>query len=103
MKSLEFNMRFGEFELRACPKSLVRFANEPNVTIDIVRHMKDGDNERCYSIGYFYFNRHEPCWELKFVGPRFKEVSKDDIPVLWEMMKSAYDALETWSSLNEEE
>ena len=97
MKDLNFYWRMGDYALEATPKSLARFRkNEPNETIDFVKYYQHQGHECKYSIGYFWWNDHEPCWELKFVGERFKEVLETDVVAVFHMLKAAYDTLEEW-------
>ena len=94
---LNFYWRMGDYALKACPECLVRFDDEPNKTIDFVKYYRrEKGEEYCYSIGYFYYNTHEPCWELKFVGDRFKDILEGDVVAIFKMLKCAYDALEEW-------
>lgn len=97
-ESLNFSWRMGDYALNAVPRRLVHFTgNEPNETIDFVKYYRTSEGrELCYSIGYFYWNEHEPCWELKFVGDRFKEIQDTDIVTVFQMLGSAYDALAKW-------
>jgi hypothetical protein len=88
----------GDYALEACPKSLARFKeDEPNETIDLVKFFQHEGRECKYSIGYFYYNEHEPCWELKFVGERFKEILETDVVAVFKMLAAAYDTLEEWA------
>jgi hypothetical protein len=99
MKKLNFYWRMGDYALEACPKSLARFSeDEPNVTIELVKYYQHQGRECKYVIGYFYYNTHEPCWELKFVGERFKDILDGDCVAIFKMLKSAYDTLEEWVS-----
>ena len=99
MSDLNFYWRMGDYALEACPRRLMRFSeDEPNETINLVRYFQSQGEERKYSIGYFYYNTHEPCWELKFVGSRFKELLEGDVVAIFKMLKAAYDTLEEWSS-----
>ena len=87
----------GDYALEAVPKALVHFTgDEPNETIDLVKYYQREGRECKYSIGYFWWNDHEPCWELKFVGERFKEVLETDVVALFKMLAAAYDTLEKW-------
>ena len=98
MSELNFYWRMGDYALEAVPKRLVRFnGDEPNETIDLVKYYKYQGRECKYSIGYFWYNEHEPCWELKFVGERFKELRKADLVAVFEMLAAAYDTLEAWN------
>ena len=103
MDSLNFYWRMGDYALEAVPKRLARTSNdEPNETIDLVRYYQYQGREYKYSVGYFWYNEHEPCWELKFVGGRFKELRNTDLVVLFEMLSAAYDTLEAWKKREEE-
>ena len=103
MAELNFYWRMGDYALEACPKSLARFKeDEPNETINLVKFFQYGGHECKYSIGYFYYNTHEPCWELKFVGERFKDIHDTDVVAVFKMLAAAYDTLEEWSKNREE-
>ena len=97
MSKLNFYWRMGDYALEAVPKYLVRFSeDEPNETIDLVKYYQYQGHEQKYSIGYFYYDSHEPCWELKFVGDRFKELLETDVVAVFKMLKAAYDVLTEW-------
>ena len=103
MRDLNFDWRMGDYALEACPQRLVRFSeDEPNVTIDLVKYYQHKGRECKYSIGYFFDDTHEPCWELKFVGDRFKEILETDVVAVFKMLAAAYDTLEEWSREREE-
>ena len=69
MSDLNFYWRMGDYALQAVPKCLARFdKDDKNETIELVKYYQYQGKECCYTIGYFYYNEHEPCWELKFVG-----------------------------------
>lgn len=98
MADLNFYWRMGDYALQACPKHLARLEpEEPNVTIELVKYYQYKGKECMYVIGYFWYNDHEPCWELKFVGERFKEILETDVVAVFKMLSSAYDTLEEWS------
>lgn len=104
MSDLNFYWRMGDYAIEACPKHLARFdKDEPNETIDLVKYYQYEGREVKYSIGYFVYNSHEPCWELKFVGGRFKDLLDGDVVAVFKMLKAAYDTLEEWSREREEE
>ena len=88
MAELNFYWRMGDYALEAVP----------NETIDLVKYYQYQGRECKYSIGYFWYNEHEPCWELKFVGERFKELRKTDLVAVFEMLAAAYDTLEAWKN-----
>ncbi len=102
MSDLNFYWRMGDYALEACPRRLFN-KDEPNETIDLVKYYQYQGHECKYSIGYFYYNTHEPCWELKFVGDRFKELLETDVVAVFKMLKAAYDTLEEWSNGSEQE
>ena len=102
MAELNFYWRMGDYALEACPKCLARFKeDEPNETINLVKFFQHEGRECKYSIGYFYYNDHEPCWELKFVGERFKDIHDTDVVAVFKMLAAAYDTLEEWSKNRE--
>ena len=102
MAELNFYWRMGDYALEACPKHLARFSeDEPNVTINLVKYYQYKGKECKYSIGYFWYNDHEPCWELHFVGERFKDILETDVVAVFKMLAAAYDTLEEWSKSRE--
>ena len=105
MKKLEFYWKDGCIQIHACPKHLVRFhPDEDNVTIDVLKLAKSSDgSEYCYSIGYFVYNEHEPCWELRLVGDRFKQIPPEQAPEVWRQLGLAYDTLTKWKDGNSDE
>ena len=104
MTELNFYWRMGDYALEACPKHLARFKeDEPNETINLVKFFRHEGRECKYSIGYFYYNEHEPCWELKFVGERFKDIHDTDVVTVFKMLAAAYDTLEEWSKSRTED
>lgn len=101
---LIFSWRYGEYGLEAVPKRLVRFTqDEENETVNFVRYFESGKSVLKYSIGYFYYNEAEPCWELKFVGDRFMDIAEKDLPAIWEGLKSAYRVLTEWKKTQGED
>ena len=104
MSDLNFYWRMGDYALEACPGRLARLnKDEPNETIDLVKYYQYQGREFKYSIGYFYYDTYEPCWELKFVGGRFKELLDTDVVAVFKMLKAAYDTLEEWSKGGEQD
>ena len=99
-KKLEFYWQEGCICLKACPERLVRFhPDEENVTIDMIKN-EDGF---AYSIGYFQWNDHEPCWELKLVGDRFKQIPPEQAAEVWRQLGIAYDLLTEWKRGREDD
>lgn len=104
MKDLNFYWRMGDYALEATTKHLVRFnEDEKNETINLVKYYQYQGRECKYSIGYFYYDEHEPCWELKFVGDRFADILEGDLVAIFKMLKAAYDTLTEWKEAREEE
>lgn len=102
MSELNFYWRMGDYALQAVPKHLARLdKDDKNETIELVKYCQYQGKECCYTIGYFYYNTHEPCWELKFVGDRFKELLETDVVAVFKMLKAAYDTLEEWTERRE--
>ncbi len=103
MSGLNFYWRMGDYAIEACPRYLARLSkDEQNETIDFVKYYQYQGRECKYSIGYFRYNEHEPCWELKFVGDRFSEIGKEDIIPIFEMLKAAYSTLTEWKNKQED-
>ena len=99
MSDLNFYWRMGDYAIEAVPSRLVRLSDdEPNTTIELVKYQQYKGHETKYGIGAFYYNTHEPCWELKFFGDRFKDVLETDVVALFKMLAAAYDTLEEWSA-----
>ena len=104
MSELNFYWRMGDYALEATTRFLLKpKGKEKAETIDFVKYYQYQGKECKYSIGYFYYNEHEPCWELMFVGERFKELRKTDLVAVWEMLSAAYDTLEAWKRREAEE
>ena len=91
---LEFSFKYKNYELKACPKRLVRFSpDEPNETIDLVKWDKSGDKPYCFSLAYFV--RDKEGYYLNFVGSRpFDYIDKKDLPILWSVLKEAQNILD---------
>ena len=97
MSELNFYWRMGDYALEACPQHLARFyKDELNETINFVKYYQYQGRECKYSIGYFWYDEHELCWELKFVGERFAEILEGDVVAIFKMLKAAYDTLTEW-------
>ena len=102
MNDLNFYWRMGDYAIEAVPRRLVRLSDdEPNETIDFVKYFPYEGHECKYSIGYFWYDEHEPCWELKFCGDRFKDIRKEDLVAIFEMLSAAYDTLTAWKNREE--
>lgn len=99
MADLNFYWRMGDYALEACPTTLARFdKDQKNETIDFVKYYQYQGRECKYSIGYFWWDSKEPCWELHFCGSRFKEILEGDVTAIFKMLKAAYDTLDEWKA-----
>lgn len=99
-KKLEFRWREDSLELVATPHRLVRFSDdEENVTIDFRKYSQPplGGTEYYYTIGYFIYDENEKCWEINFVGDRFKNIPPSQAAKVWEKLGEAYDVLNEWA------
>lgn len=95
MMELKFEMKYKEYELRACPKRLRRFdPQDKDETIEFVKWCTAPDGQRhCYTIAYFQRNS-DNYWALSLVGNRFfTEVDEKDYTMVMNMLKSAYNVL----------
>ena len=88
---LNFNWKYKDYELRACPKRLVKFEDdEQNETIDLIKwqtHKEDG-KRYCFSLAYW--KRDKEGFDLALVGTRvFEEIEEDDLEIVWEQLHTA--------------
>jgi len=92
---LEFSWRYKDYGLKAVPPNLVKLSeDDKNETIDFVKYYKDKKNKEFnITIGYFYRDPLEKCWEFKFVGSRFMEIDTEDIKPIWEVLKTSFKIL----------
>lgn len=102
-KELNFYWRLGDYALEAVTEHLTRSEKEPNRTIELVKYEQYRGHECKYTIGYFYYDTHEPCWELMFAGGRFKDILEGDCVAIFKMLKAAYDTLEEWTIESEDD
>ena len=100
---LKFSYKYKDYELRACPKRLVRFnEDEPNETIDLIKWETADDGKRyCYSLAYWVQDKEG--YDLKFVNDRpFTYIDIEDIEMIWAMLKAAQETLDTFFRLSRE-
>ena len=98
-QKLEFNWTYKDYELRACPKQLVRLDNEPNETIDLVKWDSNG-NSKPYCFSLAYWRKNKDGYELYFVGDRpFKYIEPEDIEIIWKALQLAQKVLDDWFKL----
>ena len=88
---LNFNWKYKDYELRACPKHLVRFSDEEeNETIDLIKwqtHKEDG-KRYCFSLAYW--KRGSEGFDLSLVGSRvFEYIEEYDLEVVWKQLHAA--------------
>jgi hypothetical protein len=98
-QQLEFSWKYKDYELRACPERLVRFDNEPNETIDLVKWYTNTNGEkRCYSLAYW--RKNDEGYYLHFVGNRpFQDILLEDVEVVWKALRVAQKVLDGWFEL----
>ena len=99
---LEFSFKYKDYELRACPKHLVRLSpEEKNETIDFVKWEIDSTGRKyCFSLAYL--ERDSVGYKLYFVGSRpFEYIADEDLKILWRALKYAQEILDEF--FNEED
>ena len=97
--SLEFSFKYKDYEIRACPKHLVRLSpGEKNETIDFVKwYVNDEGNRCCFSLGYF--KRNSEGYYFNFVGSRpFEYIEREDLEIIWSILKQAQKILDIFFS-----
>ena len=100
---LEFSFKYKDYEIKACPKHLVSFIDdEPNVTIELLKWDRTDVKPYCFSLAYF--EKYSEGYRLNFVGDRpFKYIEKEDVPIIWNVLKNAQELLDDyWESTQEE-
>ena len=92
---LNFNWKYKNYELRACPPSLVKLNSEDkNTTIEFIKW--NGDT--CFTLAYFL--KGNGGYDLKFVGDRpFEHIENNDLLSCWKALKMAYNLLINWQNL----
>ena len=103
-QQLEFRWKYKNYELRACPKQLVRFdPDEPNETIDFVLWKKN-DNGKDYCFSLAYFIKGSGSYDLKFVGNRpFQYIAEEDVPFVWNALNAAQKILDAFFGILNDE
>ena len=98
---LNFNWKYKNYELRACPSSLARVNPEDrNTTIDFIKWSGPiTDSDRC-CISIAYFVKTNSGYDLKFTGSHpFDHVESEDLAVCWDALKMAHNLLNNWKAL----
>lgn len=96
---LNFNWKYKNYELRACPKHLVKFNDDDkNETIDFVKW--NDDHTSCFSLAYWIKNKER--YDLTIVGNRaFEYIEDEDIDIVWTHLKAAQKILDAyWGVIN---
>lgn len=95
-ENLEFQWKYKDYELKACPKRLVRYSeDESNETIDLIKWFDHDGRRLCYSLAYFI--RKSEGYDLRFVGNRpFEDIDTEDVPKVWEALKTAQAVLDAF-------
>ena len=98
---LDFNWKYKNYELRACPPSLVKLdSEEKNTTIDFVKWSGPVTDENRCCISIAYFVKTYDGYNLKFVGNRpFEYIESEDLLVCWNALKMASNLLNNWQAL----
>lgn len=97
---LNFSWKYKDYELRACPKCLVKTRiYDKNETIDFIKWATNSDDKKyCFSLAYW--RREDEGYELKFVGNRpFDEIETEDIEKVWGALRMAQNVLNEWFKL----
>lgn len=99
---LNFNWKYKDYELRACPKRLVKFSEyEQNETIDFIKWQtskKDGERY-CFSLAYW--KRGKDGFDLRLVKTRaFDEIDEEDLAIIWKQLHIAQLVLDKFWELD---
>lgn len=97
---LNFSWKYKDYELRACPKPLVKTRiYDKNETIDFVKWRTNSDGTKyCFSLAYW--RRNSEGYDLRFVGNRpFDYIEVEDLDTIWEALRMAQDVLNKWFEL----
>lgn len=98
---LEFTFKYKHYEIRACPKRLVKLRpTDKNETVELI--LWDEYDHTCFTLAYFY--KTNEGYELKFVGSRpFRYIDDKDVKVLWSGLKHAQEILDEFFDAEDEE
>lgn len=102
--TFDYNFKYKDYELRACPKSLAKFNDEdaPNETIELVKWRFNDKDPYCFTIAYW--KKDDEGYNLYFVGERFvKYILSEDVPILWKALTSAQSFLDSWYAISDKE
>lgn len=50
--------------------------------------------ESCYSLASWEYDSNEPCWELKFIGNRPLQLTKEERMIFFDLVEKGYKYLE---------
>lgn len=103
--TFDYNFKYKDYELRACPKGLAKFFSEDeeaNETIELVKWRFDNKEPYCFVIAYW--TKDDEGYSLQFVGDRFiRNILEEDVSILWKAISSAQRVLDDWYVLSDEE
>ena len=102
--TFNYNFKYKDYELRACPKGLAKSddGNEPNETIELVKWRFNDKDPYCFTIAYW--KKDDEGYNFHFVGERFvKYILSEDLPILWKAITSAQSFLDSWYAMSDEE
>ena len=102
MNELDFNWKYKDYELRACPQRLVKFNEEDvNETIDLIKWEGTGNNRSCFSLAYW--RKVRDGYDLYLVGTRFFDyIDKEDLSMVMEQLHKAQKILDAFYQRCEE-
>jgi hypothetical protein len=106
---LNYNWKYRDYELRACPRTLTRLNKEDqNETIDLIKWETSKEDSKRYCFSLAYWQRDKEGFDLTLVGTRiFDEIEEDDVAMVWEQLHTAQLVLdifwETEYKLNQKE
>ena len=102
--TFNYNFKYKDYELRACPKGLAKFNDEDalNETIELVKWRFNDKDPYCFTIAYW--KKNDEGYNLHFVGERFvKYILSEDVSILWKALASAQSFLDSWYAMSDEE
>lgn len=102
---LEFNYKYKDYEVRACPKHLIRLSDsDENEAIDFVKWETTKNGEPyCFSIAYWRKNEKDGTYSLCFVEDRFvRYVNQEDVLAIWKILTMAQTTLDEWRETTKE-
>ena len=98
---LDFNWKYKDYELRACPASLIRLSpDDKNTTINFIKWSGPVTDKKRFCISIAYFIKGNEGYNLHFVGDRpFEHIANEDLAICWDALKMASNLLNSWKAL----